>query len=91
MVVDGWKLGRMYRTNWIFTPGPVVCDSITLSTRPQLFPPVTGASEWYERFHSMGNVQSNKVKMPKRPGPTCTIYLKVLLSLEFQQRFIMIK
>ena len=28
-----WKV---YRTHWVLNPGPVVCESITLSTSPQL-------------------------------------------------------
>ena len=38
MVVASWKLGRKYRTNRLFNPGPAVCESITLSARPQPLP-----------------------------------------------------
>ena len=31
-------LGRKYRTNRVLNPGPVVCESMTLSARPQLLP-----------------------------------------------------
>ena len=34
MVVVSRKLGRKYRTNRVLNPGPVVCESITLSARP---------------------------------------------------------
>ena len=36
MVVVSRKLGRKYRTNRVLHPGPVVCESIALSNRPQL-------------------------------------------------------
>ena len=36
MVVASWELGRKYRTNQVLNSQPVVCESITLSTRPQL-------------------------------------------------------
>ena len=36
MVVVSRKLGRKFRTNRVLNPGPVVCESITLSARPQL-------------------------------------------------------
>ena len=35
MVVVSRKLGRKYRTNLVLNPEPVVCESITLSARPQ--------------------------------------------------------
>ena len=38
MVVVSRKLGRKYRTNRVLNPGPVVCEFITLSARPQLLP-----------------------------------------------------
>ena len=38
MVVINRKLGRKYRTNGVLNPGPMVCESITLSARPQLLP-----------------------------------------------------
>ena len=38
MVVARRKLGRKYCTNWVLNPGHVVCESITLSARPQLLP-----------------------------------------------------
>ena len=40
MVVNSWKLSRKYRTNRVLNPGPVVCESITLSARPQRLPRV---------------------------------------------------
>ena len=36
MVVACRKLSKKYRTNRFLNPGPVVCESITLSARPQL-------------------------------------------------------
>ena len=36
MVVASRKLGRKYRTNRVFNGGPVVYESISLSTRPHL-------------------------------------------------------
>ena len=38
MVVNSRKLSRKYRTNRVLNPGPVVCESITLSARPQRLP-----------------------------------------------------
>ena len=38
MVVNSRKLGRKYRTNRVLNPGPVVCESMTLSVRPQRLP-----------------------------------------------------
>ena len=38
MVVVSRKLGRKYHTNRVLNPGPVMCESITLSARPQLLP-----------------------------------------------------
>ena len=38
MVVVSRKLGRKYRTHRVLNTGPVVCESITLSTDPQLLP-----------------------------------------------------
>ena len=38
MVVVSRKLGRKYCTNQLYNPGPVVCESITLSARPELLP-----------------------------------------------------
>ena len=38
MVVVSQKIGRKYRTNGVLNPGPVVCESITLSSHPQLLP-----------------------------------------------------
>ena len=38
MVVNSRKLSRKYHTNWVLNPGPVVCESSTLSARPQLLP-----------------------------------------------------
>ena len=35
MVVNSRKLSRKYRTNRVLNPGPVVCESSTLSARPQ--------------------------------------------------------
>ena len=35
MVVNSRKLSRKYRTNRVSNPGPVVCESSTISTRPQ--------------------------------------------------------
>ena len=35
MVVNNRKLSRKYRTNRVLNPGPVVCESNTLSARPQ--------------------------------------------------------
>ena len=35
MVVNSLKLSRKYRTNRVLNPGPVVCESSTLSPRPQ--------------------------------------------------------
>ena len=35
MVVNSRKLRRKYCTNRVLNPGPVVCESITLSARPQ--------------------------------------------------------
>ena len=40
MVVVSWKLGRNYRTNRVLNPGAVVCESITLSARPQPLPSI---------------------------------------------------
>ena len=37
-LVVSQKLGRKFRTNRVLNPGPVVCESITLSARPQLLP-----------------------------------------------------
>ena len=34
MVIASRKLGRKFRTNWVLNLGPVVCESITLSTHP---------------------------------------------------------
>ena len=36
MVEVSRKLGRKYRTNWVLNLTPVVCESITLTARPQL-------------------------------------------------------
>ena len=36
LVVVSRMVGRRYCTNWVLNPGPVVCESITLSARPQL-------------------------------------------------------
>ena len=33
-----WWSSRKYRTNRVLNPGPVVCESITLSARPQRLP-----------------------------------------------------
>ena len=38
MVVNSWKFSRKYYTNQVLNPGPVVCESITLSARPQRHP-----------------------------------------------------
>ena len=38
MVVNSRKLSRKYRTNRVLNPGPVVCESSTLSARPQRLP-----------------------------------------------------
>ena len=38
MVVNSRKLSRKYRTNRVLDPGPVVCESSTLSARPQRLP-----------------------------------------------------
>ena len=38
MVVNSQKLSRKYRTNRVLNPGPVVCESNTLSARPQRLP-----------------------------------------------------
>ena len=38
MVVVSGKLGIEYRTNPVLNSGPVACESITLSARPQLLP-----------------------------------------------------
>ena len=38
MVVASPKLGRKYLTNRVLNPGPVVCESITPSARPQSLP-----------------------------------------------------
>ena len=38
MVVNSQKLNRKYRANRVLNPGPVVCESSTLSARPQLLP-----------------------------------------------------
>ena len=38
MVAISRKLGRKHRTKRVLNPGPVVCESITLSARPQRFP-----------------------------------------------------
>ena len=38
MVVISRALGRKYRTNRLLNPVPVMCESITLSARPQLLP-----------------------------------------------------
>ena len=35
IVVNSRQLSRKYHTDWVFNPGPVVCESITLSARPQ--------------------------------------------------------
>ena len=40
MVVNSWKLSRKYHTNPVLNPGPVVCESITLSARPQRLPQI---------------------------------------------------
>ena len=38
MVVNSRKLSRKFRTNRVLNPGPVVCESSTLSARPQRLP-----------------------------------------------------
>ena len=38
MVVNSQKFSRKYRTNRVLNPGPVACESITLSARPQRLP-----------------------------------------------------
>ena len=38
LVVNSRKLSRKYRTNQVSNPGPVVCESSTLSARPQRLP-----------------------------------------------------
>ena len=38
IVVNSRKLSRKYRTNRVLNPGPVVCESSTLSARPQRLP-----------------------------------------------------
>ena len=38
MVVNSWKLSRKYRTNRVMNPGRLMCESITLSARPQRLP-----------------------------------------------------
>ena len=47
MVVISGKLGRKNRTNLVLNPGPVVCESITLSAHPQLLPTI------YRRFEDI--------------------------------------
>ena len=37
-MVNSRKLSRKYRTNRVLNPGPVVCESSTLSARPQRLP-----------------------------------------------------
>ena len=46
MVVVSRKLGRKYRTNRVLNPGHVVCESIKLSTRPQLLPLINLMRAW---------------------------------------------
>ena len=38
LMVNSRKLSRKYRTNRVLNPGPVVCESSTLSARPQRLP-----------------------------------------------------
>ena len=38
IVVNSRKLSRKYRTNRVLNPGPMVCESSTLSARPQRLP-----------------------------------------------------
>ena len=47
MVVNSWKLSRKYRTNRVLNPGPVVCESTTLSARPQRLPAMQGGSLYH--------------------------------------------
>ena len=65
MVVVSRKLARKYHTNRVLILGPVVCESITLSTRPQLLPlPFRSKSQSYQ-WHS-------KFSPLKQPRPPCT-------------------
>ena len=53
MVVVSRKLGIKYRTNQVLNPGPVVCESITLSARPLLLPCALIGSPDYEVFMNL--------------------------------------
>ena len=53
MVVVSWKLGSKYHTNRVLNPGPVVCESITLSTRPQLLPKLLSTAMVISRRRSL--------------------------------------
>ena len=49
MVVNSRKLSRKYRTNRVLNPGPVVCESSTLSARPQRLLRKRDVKEWLQQ------------------------------------------
>ena len=56
MVVNSRKLSRKYRTNRVLNPGPVVCESSTLSARPQRLPDINSEVACYYKTLYSRNV-----------------------------------
>ena len=54
IVVNSRKLNRKYRTNRVLNPGPVVCESSTLSARPQRLPTLSEKNEFSKYFTKKG-------------------------------------
>ena len=72
-MVNSQKLSRKYRTNRVLNPGPVVCESSTLSARPQRLPKnKTVVPRWAGLDYSGKRVASHAVVhwFAPRPGHT---------------------